>query len=176
MEIIESKVMTDNTLAIIQARIGSTRLPGKVLMPLADKKVLEHVITRVEESKAVSEVMVATSTREDDNVIAEFCEKLNVHTFRGSEDDVLDRFYQASRLLKPAHVVRITADCPMIDPGIISEILIQFQPQPILHFRHAPRFGAGLRLGFFDRGLGFGADYWHALCHMRGNNTRRQSA
>ena len=117
--------MKDDVLAIIQARICATRLPGKVLMPLAGKSVLEHVIMRIKRSEKVSGVIVATSTKEDDIKIVEFCEKLNVRTFRGSEEDVLDRFYQASRLLKPAHVVRITADCPMIDPKIINEIVLK---------------------------------------------------
>jgi spore coat polysaccharide biosynthesis protein SpsF len=117
--------MTDKVLAIIQARIGSTRLPCKVLLPLAGKSALEHVIMRVKRSEEISEVIVATSTKEDDIKIVEFCEELNVRTFRGSEEDVLDRFYQASKLLKPVHVVRITADCPMIDPKIISEIVLE---------------------------------------------------
>lgn len=117
--------MTDKVVAIIQARIGSTRLPGKVLLPLAGNSVLEHVIMRVRKAKEVSGVIVATSTKEDDIKIVEFCKKLNVQAFRGSEEDVLDRFYQASRLLKPDHIVRITADCPMIDPKIIDEIVFK---------------------------------------------------
>ncbi len=125
MEVIENKIMTDNMLAIIQARTGSTRLPYKVFLPLAGKSALEHVIMRVKKSKEVSEVIVATSTKKDDVKIAEFCEKLSVRVFRGSEKDVLDRFYQASRLSKPLHVVRITADCPMIDPGIIDDIILK---------------------------------------------------
>lgn len=111
------------TIAIIQARISSTRLPGKVLMPLAGISVLEHVIARVRRSEKVSDVIVATSTKKNDLRIAEFCEKFNVKVFCGSEEDVLDRFYQASRLSDPAHIVRITADCPMIDPKIIDIIV-----------------------------------------------------
>lgn len=111
------------TVAIIQARMRATRLPDKVLMPLAGRSVLEHVIARLKRSEEVSEVIVATSTNRDDEKITEFCKKLNVKAFRGSEEDVLDRFYQASKLSEPEHIVRITADCPMIDPEIISEIV-----------------------------------------------------
>ncbi len=115
--------MTGKTIAIIQARIGATRLPGKVLLKLAGKSVLEHVILRVKKAGSISDVVVATSVKKDNEAIVEFCGKLGVRTFSGSEEDVLDRFYQAALLLKPEHMVRITADCPMIDPDIIDEIV-----------------------------------------------------
>lgn len=117
--------MTDKVIAIIQARIGSTRLPRKVLLPLAGKSALEHVIMRVKKAEKVSEVIVATSTKENDRKIIKLCNELGVYVFCGSEEDVLDRFYQASRLLKADHIVRITADCPMIDPGIIDNVILE---------------------------------------------------
>ncbi|MBU0605748.1 MAG: glycosyltransferase family protein [Candidatus Omnitrophica bacterium] len=115
--------MKEKIIAIIQARIGSTRLPGKVLLPLAGKSVLEHVIRRVQRSKNVSEVVVATSVGSADVAIAGMCKELSVRVFRGREQDVLDRFYQASVPLNPDHVVRVTADCPMIDPQVIDTVI-----------------------------------------------------
>src|SRR5688572_19407522 len=109
-------------LAIIQARLGSTRLPNKVLLTLAGKTVLEHVINRVRASKFINEVIVATTISSNDLEIISFCAKNKIRVFVGSEHDVLDRYYQAARLLQPDNVVRITSDCPMIDPEIIDEI------------------------------------------------------
>jgi len=115
--------MKEKVIAIIRARIGATRLPGKVLLPLAGKSVLEHVIIRVKKAKEISEVMVATSVKEDDKRIVKFCEGFGTRVFCGSEEDVLDRFYQAAKLLQPDHIVRITADCPAIDPEVIDDVI-----------------------------------------------------
>jgi spore coat polysaccharide biosynthesis protein SpsF (cytidylyltransferase family) len=109
-------------LALIQARMGSSRLPSKVLMNLCGKTVLEHVVTRVKESKFIDEVIVATTISIQDLQIVNFCASNNVRVFIGSEQDVLDRYYQAARLLRPANIIRITSDCPMIDPEIIDLI------------------------------------------------------
>lgn len=121
--------MNGKIIAIIQARFGSTRLPGKVLLPLAGKSVLEHVVMRVRQSRKVSGAIVATSVKSADEKISEICKELGVPVFRGSEEDVLDRFYHASLLLKPDHVVRITADCPMIDPEVIGKVIAEHLKQ-----------------------------------------------
>lgn len=102
-------------LVLIQARCGSTRLPNKVLKDLAGKPDLQWVIERVRRSKMVDEVMVITSIEKDNLPLIELCTKLDTRIFVGSEDDVLDRYYQAARLLAPEYVVRITADCPLFD-------------------------------------------------------------
>ena len=109
-------------LAIIQARMGSTRLPNKVLLKLAGKTVLEHVVSRVKKSKFVDEVIVATTIDKKDLEIISHCASNGIRIFVGSETDVLDRYYQAARLLQPTNVIRITSDCPMIDPEIIDLI------------------------------------------------------
>lgn len=109
-------------LAVIQARMGSTRLPSKVLKNLSGKTVLEHVISRVKQSKFIHEIIVATTIDDRDLEIVEFCAARKIRVFVGSEQDVLDRYYQAARLLNPVNVVRITSDCPMIDPEIIDVI------------------------------------------------------
>ena len=110
-------------ISVIQARMGSTRLPGKVLMPLAGKPALEHVVTRIKACKAISVVIVATSTDQADDAIQAWCEKQDVSCYRGSLNDVLDRYYQAARNVQADVVVRITADCPAIDPTIVDEVI-----------------------------------------------------
>ncbi len=112
-----------NTLAIIQARTGATRLPSKVLLPLMDKTVLEHVVSRVEKANSIDDIIVATTIEKSDLRIVELCSKNNLRVFCGSQDDVLDRYYQVAKLLKPHNVVRITADCPLIDYQLIDKVV-----------------------------------------------------
>ncbi len=109
-----------DTQAIIQARMGSTRLPDKVLMKLADKTVLEHVIERVSRSELVQGIVVATTVKKRDLEIARLCAMKGISIFCGSEDDVLDRFYQAAKQFRIKNIIRITADCPLIDPQVID--------------------------------------------------------
>lgn len=111
-----------NTLAIIQARTGATRLPSKVLLPLMDKTVLEHVVSRVEKANSIDDIVVATTIEKSDLRIVELCSKNNLRVFCGSQEDVLDRYYQVVKLLKPENIVRITADCPMIDYCLVDEV------------------------------------------------------
>lgn len=112
-----------NHLAVIQARMGASRLPGKVLKELAGQPVLWHVLHRVKKSRMIDEVVVATSFREEDLEIVKYCSARGIRVFVGSEEDVLDRYYQAARLLKPKNVVRITADCPLHDADVIDSII-----------------------------------------------------
>lgn len=109
--------------AIIQARLGATRLPRKVLLDLEGKTVLERVIERVKSSKYVDEVIVATTDNRDNTEIPKLCKKNNIPVYCGSEDDVLDRYYQTAKLFKADNIVRITADCPMMDPAIIDDVV-----------------------------------------------------
>lgn len=111
------------TVAIIQARMGSTRLPGKVMKKILDKTVLEHVVTRVKQAKEIDEIVIATTVKADDNVIVEEAKRLKVKFFRGSEEDVLSRYYYAAKENGADTVVRITSDCPLIDPKIVDEIV-----------------------------------------------------
>ena len=110
-------------LAILQARISSSRLPGKVLLPVLDRPLLELEIERLRRAKYISKLLVATSQYSEDDLIASLCEKLEVDCFRGSLEDVLDRYYQAAKPYHPEHVVRVTGDCPLIDPGIIDNVI-----------------------------------------------------
>ena len=102
-------------ICVIQARMGSERLPGKVLMDIAGKPMLEHVVTRLRYSQRIDEIVVATSLKPADDSIVRFCEEKGVSIYRGSELDVLDRYYQAASLYQADIVIRVTADCPLVD-------------------------------------------------------------
>lgn len=110
-------------LAMIQARCGSTRLPNKVLKDLCGKPALQRMIERVQMSKFVDEVIVVTSIEKNNLPILKLCADLNVRVGIGSEDDVLDRFYQTAKLLKPEYVIRLTADCPCFDPELLNQAI-----------------------------------------------------
>lgn len=114
-------------VCIIQARMGSTRLPGKVMLDLCGKTVLGHVIERVRKVKNIDEIVIATTTKEDDTIIVEEALKYGVKVFRGSEEDVLSRYYYAAKENEADVVVRITSDCPLIDPEIVDEMLKKFK-------------------------------------------------
>ncbi len=109
-------------VAIIQARMGATRLPGKVLMDVAGKPVLWHVIHRVSMAKTIDQVVVATTDRPGDDAVARYCKGTGVRLFRGSEADVLDRYYRCAKAHNADHIVRITADCPLHDPAVIDYV------------------------------------------------------
>ena len=111
--------------AIVQARMGS-RLPGKVLLEAAGKTLLEHLMGRLGESRRLDFIVVATSTSAQDDCIDALCRARRFVCFRGSEQDVLDRYYQAARAFRMDVVVRITADCPLIDPDVMDEIVGRF--------------------------------------------------
>ncbi len=113
-------------VAIIQARMGSTRLPGKVLKHLAGATVLERVVSRVRRCRLVSDVVVATSAEPADDVILNECQRLGTEAFRGSEQDVLDRYYRAAQQAGAEVVVRITSDCPLIDPEVSDKTIQKF--------------------------------------------------
>lgn len=115
-----------NTVAIIQARMGSSRLPGKVLTDLGGETVLARVVRRLKRSRQIARIVVATTGASADRAIASECERLQVACFRGSEDDVLDRYYQAVRSHPADAVVRITSDCPLIDPELADETIRVF--------------------------------------------------
>jgi len=114
------------TVAIVQARMGSTRLPGKVLMDLGGRSVLARVVDRLSRSRTIDSMLVATSTNNENHAIAAECERLRVSCFRGSEQDVLDRYLRAARASKADAVVRITADCPLIDPEVVDVVVHEF--------------------------------------------------
>ena len=114
------------TVAIIQARMGSTRLPGKALIDIQGKPMLWHVVNRTRPVKLLDEVVVATTTNEADQAIVSLCEAEGWLYYRGSEEDVLDRYYRAALDYGADIIVRITSDCPLIDPGIVDVVIKAF--------------------------------------------------
>jgi len=114
-------------IAIIQARYGSTRLPGKILMNIKDKPLLYYVINQVQSSKKIDKLVVATTEKTLDDQVAKLVDSYDVEVFRGSEIDVLDRYYQCAKNYDADVIVRITSDCPLIDPNLIDTCITKFQ-------------------------------------------------
>jgi len=113
-------------VAIIQARTGSTRLPGKVLADLAGEPMLARVVNRTRRAKRLDEVVIATTSEPADDTIVEMCVARGWAYFRGSNEDVLDRYYQAAIKYHAQAIVRITSDCPFIDPEILDRVVQAF--------------------------------------------------
>jgi len=120
-------------LAVIQARMGSSRLPGKVLRSLAGDPMLGRIVQRVAAAETVDTVIVATSDRPQDDTLAGFCASRAIACFRGSETDVLDRFWRAAASRGAQSVLRITADCPCADPDLIDAIHCLFLEEDLDH-------------------------------------------
>jgi spore coat polysaccharide biosynthesis protein SpsF len=112
--------MQKRTIAIVEARMSSTRLPGKVLMPAAGKALLEHLVERLSRAKSLDEIVVATPSNHVDDPVVELAERLDVGCFRGSEDDVLSRVLGAAQAFRADVIAEITGDCPLIDPAIVE--------------------------------------------------------
>ena len=113
-------------VAIVQARLGSTRLPGKALKDIHGRTMLARVVRRALRSALIDKLVVATTEKKADDAIVSECDSLGISCFRGSEDDVLDRYYQAARAFSADCIVRITSDCPLIDAEIIDRVVQAF--------------------------------------------------
>lgn len=116
----------NNCCAIIQARTGSARLPGKVFKTLAGRPMLWHVVDRLSHSKMLDKIIIATTTQPEDDQIEGFCSANNILCYRGSSNDVLSRYYETAKIYNAEIIIRITADCPVIDPYILDDMLKQF--------------------------------------------------
>ncbi len=112
-----------NVATIVQARMGSQRLPGKVLMDISGRPMLFHVVERLRQANSAGEVVVATTTSEADQEIVSFARDVGVKSFVGSEMDVLERFVLAAEVERADLVIRVTGDCPLIEPTIVDEMV-----------------------------------------------------
>lgn len=139
-------------VCIIQARMSSTRLPNKVLIPLAGREVLSHILQRLSFCKTLDEIIVATSTDNTDDELAEWCLQRKVMLFRGSLNDVLDRYYQCALIHNADAVVRITGDCPAIDPNIVDDVVKGFSIKKFDLFYLGGNFPDGLDCAVFSFG------------------------
>lgn len=114
------------TVAIIQARMGSSRLPNKVMMSVLGKPLLGWMLDRLALSQKIDDIIIATTTESHDDQIANFANRVGCRIFRGSENDVLDRYYQAACMVMPDAIARLTADCPLIDPMVVDRVVTEY--------------------------------------------------
>ncbi|MDQ8004325.1 MAG: glycosyltransferase family protein [Pedobacter sp.] len=113
----------EQTVLITQARSGSTRLPKKVLLTINDQELLKIHLDRLKKSSEIDHIIVATTVADEDKVIVDLCKQWGISSFRGAVDDVLDRFYQAARKFGAKWIVRVTSDCPLIDPDMVDAVI-----------------------------------------------------
>ncbi len=142
------------TVAIIQARIGSKRLPGKVMADVAGKPLLRRVLDRAAAIQGVDQVVLATTSSEHERPLIELAKNCAIEVFAGSEVDVLDRYYQAALAFSAEAIVRITADCPLLDPAVSSQVLERFVQDAYDYVSniHPPTFPDGLDTEVFSFG------------------------
>lgn len=134
------------TVAIVQARMGSTRLPGKILKDLAGETMLGRVVRRLRGAKQIDEVLIATTDSPTDDAIVAECQRYSIAVFRGHQDDVLDRYFEAAKFTGAEVVVRVTSDCPLIDPEITERTIRAFMD-------HSPDYASNTIVRTFPRGL-----------------------
>ena len=142
-----------HTVAIIQARMSSSRLPGKVLKSVVGKPMLGHIVERLSWVPAINKIVVATSGEATDQPIYEFCQQNSIICYRGSLNDVLDRFYQTALKYGADAVIRITGDCPCVDPELVTKLINLFQRGNYDHVGIATGAGAIFDEGRFPNGL-----------------------
>ena len=147
----KQKIVKAKVLAVVQARMGSTRLPGKVMKPLAGRTLIEVLVSRLRKAKMLDEVLVATTTEKTDDVLAAHCKSKKIPVFRGSSEDVLKRYVDACRKYSASVVVRITGDCPLVDPQLVDSLIRSFAKQKVdyLSNTNPPSYPDGLDIEVF---------------------------
>jgi spore coat polysaccharide biosynthesis protein SpsF (cytidylyltransferase family) len=143
-------------VAVLQARMTSSRLPGKVLRPILGQPMLALQIERIRRAKLIHHLVVATSTDASDTPVADLCARLGVEAYRGSLDDVLDRMYRAAAPHAPTHLVRLTGDCPLTDPTVIDLIIRS-------HVEHDADYSSNTQPPSFPHGLDAEVARWTAF-------------
>jgi len=138
------------TTAIIQARMSSTRLPGKVLMEVMGRPLLSYQIERLRFSKRIDEIIIATTTNKEDHPVATLAKKEGLKVYRGSEDDVLDRYYQSAAEYNAENIMRLTADCPLIDPAVCDQVVEYYISSKLDYVYTGETFAEGLDCEIFS--------------------------
>lgn len=131
-------------LAIVQARMSSHRLPGKVMREIQGKPMIGHLLERLSLSRRIDKMVLATSTTPENDKMCAYVQKIGVDVCRGSENDVLDRYYQVARIYNPKIIIRITGDCPLIDPKVCDEVIRSFQSENLDYMKTGPTFAEGI--------------------------------
>ena len=164
MEIQVNNSMQNKIAVIIQARMNSTRLPSKVLAKLNEKSLFEFLVKRLKKSSLINEIILATTNNSIDDPLCEKGKDLNLNIIRGSEDDVLNRFFEASKITKANIFIRVTADCPFIDKFLIEDLINDFSTKNVDYLSNCypPRLPDGLDLEIFTREALISA---HQNCH-----------
>jgi len=136
--------MNTKVMAIIQARMTSSRLPRKVLMQVMGRPLLSYQIERLSFSQKIDDIIIATTVNMEDDAVVELAEAEGVKVFRGSEHDVLGRYYQAATMAKAEHIMRLTADCPLIQPDICDLVATKYFENNADYITTGPSFAEGL--------------------------------
>lgn len=148
-------------VAIIQARMGSSRLPGKVMKNILGKPLIQYLLERVSKSKYIDKIILATTINQEDDVLAEYISSLGYEVFRGSESDVLSRYYEVFNSLTNMEdysgIVRFTGDCPFVEPSIIEKVIESFIYKNYDHVCLSSRYAEGLDTEIFKPKLLFDA-------------------
>lgn len=161
--------MTDSVVCISQARMTSTRLPGKILKEVCGRTLLDYHVSRLLKCRLIDRLVIATTVNGTDDPVVEFCAKKTIDCFRGSENDVLARYHQALKDHPAEVVVRVTSDCPLIDPGLVDQV-IQYYLEHKDHFDYVTtddqNFPRGLDVEVFsfkalDNAFRFGHEAHH---------------
>ncbi|MYL21514.1 NTP transferase domain-containing protein [Halobacillus litoralis] len=147
-------------VAVIQARMGSTRLPGKVLRKVGGKTLLEYQVERVQRASCIDQLVVSTTVKPGDDEIERLCSRIGTACFRGSEEDVLERFYMTASHYEADVVIRITGDCPLMDPAVIDDVTSFF----LDHYPQYP-YVSNTKIRTYPRGLDVEVFTFKALYH-----------
>lgn len=143
------------TVLIVQARMTSSRLPGKILLEAAGKPLLAHLIERLKKVRQADAIVIATTMNASDDVVESLCARMGVGVFRGSEQDVLSRYAGAAEAFDADVIVRITSDCPMLDPRIVDQYVLRYKNSPrrpdYVWCGDAPKLPVGMGVEVFSR-------------------------
>ena len=145
--------MSEKVAVILQARTGSSRLPGKVLADLSGRPMIIFLLERLSRCKCVDRFILATTNLPEDDHLAEICESFGVLVVRGSQDDVLSRYVLAAESTEATTLVRITGDCPFVDPCLLDQMILEFSEQSSDYYSNSllPTYPDGLDIEIFTR-------------------------